>query len=65
MKKKILKDNNDGDYYLHPYQTKGINVKDLFRLPLTYSNDADLGRAFRELIAEGGAVDDAKKYKSK
>jgi len=65
MKKKILNDNNDGDYYKHPYQTKGINVKDLFRLPLTYSNDADLGRAFRELITEGEDVANAKKYTRK
>lgn len=62
MKKKILNDNNG---YEHPYQTKGINVKDLFKLPLTYSNDAELGKAFRELIADAGAVDDAKKYRSK
>ena len=52
-------------YYQHPYQTKGINVKDLFALPIKYSNDAELGKAFREMIAEAGAVDYAKKYSKK
>ena len=52
-------------YYEHPYQTKGINVKELFALPIKYSYDAELGRAFRVLIAEAGAVDYAKKYTKK
>jgi len=52
-------------YYEHPYKTKGINVKDLFALPLKYSNDAELGKAFRDLIAEAGAVEYAKKYHTK
>ena len=62
MKRRTLNESDDNDYYEHPYQTKGINVKELFLLPLKYSNDADLGRAFREMIAEAGAVDYAKNY---
>ena len=66
MKRRRLNESDDNkDYYEHPYRTKGINVMDLFKLPLTYSNDADLGRAFREMIAESGAVDYAKKYAKK
>ena len=61
MKKDQLQKGDN--YYTHPYQTKGINVKELFKLPLIYSNDAELGRAFRTLIAESGPVDYAKKYK--
>ena len=62
MKRRRLNESDDNkDYYEHPYRTN-INVKELFLLPLKYSNDADLGRAFREMIAEAGAVDYAKNY---
>ena len=63
MKRRTLNEyRQEKDYYEHPYQTKGINVKEFFALPLKYSNDAELGKAFRDLIAEAGAVDYAKKY---
>ena len=66
MKRRTLNEyRQDKDYYEHPYQTKGINVKELFALPTKYSNDADLGKAFRDLIAESGSVDYTQKYAKK
>ena len=65
MKRRTLNEyRQEKDYYQHPYQTKGINVKELFALPLKYTNDTELGNAFH-LIAEAGAVDYAKKYAKK
>tara|TARA_R110000824_G_scaffold245642_2_gene434700 strand:- start:1079 stop:1270 length:192 start_codon:yes stop_codon:yes gene_type:complete len=54
MKKRTLNDlrQNKDSYYEHPYKTKGINIIELFKLPTKYTNDADLGKAFRVMMAE-------------
>jgi hypothetical protein len=51
------------EYYKQPYTTKGINVIDLFKLPMQYPNDKELGRAFRELIAAAQEIEYVNKNK--
>ena len=58
-----MNNETDGDYYQHPYTTKGVNVKELFRLPLLYPNVEELGRAFRELIATAQEIEYIKRIK--
>jgi hypothetical protein len=64
MKKRTLNElrQSKQNYYEHPYHTKGVNVKELFNLPVRYTNDAELGRAFREMIAEATDIKYKKKY---
>jgi hypothetical protein len=64
MKKRTLNElRQTKNYYEHPYKTKGVNVKELFELPVKYSNDEELGRAFRSLISNAYEVEYLKKYK--
>lgn len=59
MKRRTLNDlrQTKDTHYEHPYKTKGVNVKELFQLPVKYANDAELGKAFRELIADARDIE--------
>ena len=66
MKRRTLNDlRQTKNYYEHPYKTKGVNIKELLELPLKYTNDADLGKAFREMMVEATDINYYNKWTSK
>jgi hypothetical protein len=65
MKKRTLNElRQTKTYYEHPYKTKGVNIKELFELPMKYEDDAELGREFRNLISNAHEVDYIKNHRN-